>query len=526
MFKEREPKQELDFENHLRIIFGNNPAIPYAVSLTRDLIKYVDDEFVMRNAGETGAFNLPDIAKTGNPPYVEKMNRLLLQLITSEQTPDFYFRLGEPGINDLTSAAVAQHSADRLAKKSRKFEIRGSFEKLGRLGVPQGYFSPQRIAREAASRSDLIKDETNTRSKRILEMVMEGPNVDTETGILPERILKHLEHSLGKQMSKQTDFSEHVNTEIVSFPLKEVTHPSDPRTSFLVRLNVNSNNKQQQESSDLTLSFNWTDREDSGDINQYDGRFPGYYYIEQYRSEIKPDVDGRLKIHPSPLPDDCPEGTIYFFGDNLVSQSLSHITRFILDQCAFGDQILLRNSSTDQNSPITMDKMLRGIDMWDEEFPGIPDDFRDFYDDIPKRWDEFKFDTFRGDEYVSRLMVSYGLDPFRFVAATHATGLLPHLKLHGFISEHGGLDSWVRKIAKSHGVGFTESAKTSEILSQLSNVYRSKRDKMKPGEYAWFTSKYIDPLAEIQLDWDDSIDLVIPWFMDEVAREPIPEFYL
>ena len=38
--------------------------------------------------------------------------------------------------------------------------------------------------------------------------------------------------------------------------------------------------------------------------------------------------------------------------------------------------------------------------------------------------------------------------------------------------------------------------------------------------------KYIDPLAEIQLDWDDSIDLVIPWFMDEVAREPIPEFYL
>jgi len=513
------------FTEGLKIIFDNNPAIPFMELIVRSLTHRLDDETIMQAAGMSGAFNLPEISDTGNVPYIEAMNRLLLVMITQEESPDFIHRLADPGIEDLTSAAIAQHSAEHLARKSRKFEIRGSTEKLRRLGVPPGYFSPQRIAREIDVKQVQIEDEPDTRTKRIFDMVKEGPNVDIESGILPGKLLKHTEETLEKALILDSEPNDLVKADLIRFPLKGVTHPSDPRSSFLVRLRVNPTDDNVHDQKRLTMSFNWTDREDGGDNHAYDGRNPGYYYLEQYRSEIRPDSMGKLNLHPLDLPEDCPEGTIYFFGDTLASQSFSHITRFILDQCAFGDQILLRNFFTDQTKPITMEKLLKGVEMWDEEVPGMPEEFKEFYNQIPSIWDEFRFDTFRGDEYVSRLMVAYGLDPFRFVAATYATGLLPHLKLHGNISQHGGIDTWARKIAKIQGIEITEDTKTSEILSELSAKYRREREEMKPEEYSWFTSKYFDPLDEYQLDWADSIDLVTPWFMDPYAREPLDKFY-
>jgi hypothetical protein len=381
-------------------------------------------------------------------------------------------------------------------------QIRGSFAKWVNLGKPENIDQPRRLARDIAEHTTPNSAEAITgQNADIHRLLVHGPNIDLEIPMIPDFLMPYFEELIiHKFDTRDSNDSLVCHQKVRSCLLGEITAPHDPRQSFLIVLSTPNSPHPE-----LVISLNFTDKEEvkpeSQKLHNTDGRNPNSYSPEQHRLQIERSKSGELVLVP--LPTDSGRHSLDIYSP-LVSQRLTLISRLFLDIC----------SSQIDRYP-EMHELIENKDFWYSHYLGTFMGIDDLLYDIDSNSSNLHLDGFRGAEFLSRMMVAYVMDPYRFITLAHSLNFLQYLPVNNIIQDYGGVEKWIEACFKQSGIARDDSSYSlAEKISALSQDYSKKLSSLVPADCPWLSTQYIDPLNPRNQTWDDCIASLTPHFFD------------
>lgn len=391
----------------------------------------------------------------------------------------------------------------RFHKPMHDIEARGSMPQVLTLGTSQElFFKPRQIARELIQPGnvDLLGQPIGLAAS-VLRNIQNGPDLSLRIGSIPQGLYQLYEDELYK-LDNRHDTDRNMTTVVRQIKLNKVNDSADHRKAMVVEY---WDNKSNDPFPAFTISI--STRPDP-DQKATDNRSLDGMDIED---ESKAAIEKNEEEYLLTLPDAKRLWKKLELVSSNSTQTVTKLSRFLLDYCLYGDDFLFEEMPNRFNH-LEIGNLIDGP-FWDRQGIYNPFFHPAHYKDIQEDQDMIFNYKKREAEIVSRLMVAYIFDPYRFMAAAHSLDLLDFLPIGNLVRNNGGFENWAKALDSEKD----ESA--SEKLTRLSvnyrkNIFPSLNIENNP----WFNLSYLG-LEDAPIDFSTMVGLLSPEFG---RRNPYP----
>ncbi len=399
----------------------------------------------------------------------------------------------------LTTEQLREDSARvrhaRFHKPMTDIEVRGSIPQILTFGLPvNDFMTPRNIAREILDpEHESLLGKPKNLSASVLHKLQNGPDISLRIGEIPYGLYSLYEDELYSLDNRDDDLD--TVTIVRQMRLNKNNDPGDHRKAMVIEFW----DKNQKTYPNFTISISTRPEWDQAAT---DNRTLEGFDIEENSTAPVTLEDGEFQLH---LPDPKRMWNRLEIAGVNSTQTVTRISRFLLDACLFGDDFLYESEPGELSNLKITDLVSDEKLFFNRERTNVffhPAHYKDVQEDQMLIFNYKK----REAEIVSRFMVAYMLDPYRFMAVAHSLDLLQFLPIGKIIEEGGGFDEWTRHIGKG------AEGDSAEILTKLSDNYRRNvLPYLTPKASPWFDQSYIG-LDGIVTNFSEITELLTPEF--------------